>query len=130
MQTGHDTNTSIAFPVLIGDIGGTNARFAILVDAYAAPKEFPVIPTASYKTIDEAIQRGVLDKTSLQPRSAVLAIAGPIKDDEVDLTNAPWIVKPRQMIAEMGFKDVILINDFEAQAMATTSVEQDRKSVV
>ena len=123
MQTGNETNPSIAFPVLIGDIGGTNARFAILVDAYAAPKEFPVIPTASYATIDEAIQRGVLDKTSVQPRTAILAIAGPIKEDEVDLTNAPWIVKPRQMIAEMGFTEVILINDFEAQAMATTSVE-------
>ena len=27
---------SITFPVLIGDIGGTNARFSILVDLYAA----------------------------------------------------------------------------------------------
>ena len=26
---------------LVGDIGGTNARFALLVDSYAEPKEFP-----------------------------------------------------------------------------------------
>lgn len=118
-----DPAATLAFPILIGDIGGTNARFAILVDTYADPKEFPVIQTADYETIDEAIQQGVLDKTSLQPRSAVLAVAGPLREDEVDLTNSPWIVRPKKMIEEFGFHDVVLINDFEAQALATTSVE-------
>jgi glucokinase len=77
MPSSHETDHSIAFPVLIGDIGGTNARFAILTDAYAEPKEFPVLATADYPTIDEAIQTGVLDRTSLQPRSAILAVGRP-----------------------------------------------------
>ncbi len=65
------------FPVLVGDIGGTNARFAILVDSNAEPKEFPVLQTADYATIDEAIQDAVLDHISIRPRSAILAVAGP-----------------------------------------------------
>ncbi|MBN9137001.1 MAG: glucokinase, partial [Phyllobacterium sp.] len=46
MVTSADTDCIMKFPILVGDIGGTNARFAILVDAYAEPKEFPIIQTA------------------------------------------------------------------------------------
>ena len=122
MPSSSDSDTAIAFPILIGDIGGTNARFAILVDAYAEPREFPVLATADFATIEEAIQTGVLDRTSLQPRSAILAVAGPIKDDEIDLTNCDWVVRPNDMIKSLGFEDVIVINDFEAQALAAASL--------
>ena len=122
MPTFNETDHTIAFPILIGDIGGTNARFAILMDAYAEPKEFPILATADYPTIDEAIQTGVLDKTSLQPRSAILAVAGPIKGDEIDLTNCDWVIRPRDMIRDLGFENVVVINDFEAQALAAASL--------
>ncbi|MDP2733512.1 MAG: glucokinase [Hoeflea sp.] len=112
----------IAFPILIGDIGGTNARFAILLDANAEPREFPILATADYPTIDQAIQSGVLDKTSLQPRSAILAVAGPVKGDEIDLTNCDWVIQPKAMIRDLGFQDVVVINDFEAQALAAASL--------
>ncbi|MCY0093071.1 glucokinase [Hoeflea ulvae] len=117
-----DTDHIIPFPILIGDIGGTNARFAILLDANAEPKEFPIIHTADFATIDEAIQAGVLDKTSLQPRSAILAVAGPVKGDEIDLTNCDWVIRPREMIRDLGFEDIVVINDFEAQALAAASL--------
>lgn len=122
MPSPSDSDQAVAFPILIGDIGGTNARFAILVDAYAEPREFPVLATGDFGTIEEAIQTGVLDRTSLQPRSAILAVAGPIKGDEIDLTNCDWVVRPTQMIRDLGFDEVIVINDFEAQALAAASL--------
>jgi glucokinase len=122
MPISHETEHSIAFPILIGDIGGTNARFAILTDANAEPKEFPILATADFPTIDEAIQTGVLDRTSLQPRSAILAVAGPIKGDEIDLTNCDWVIQPKVMIRELGFENVTVINDFEAQGLAAASL--------
>ncbi len=113
------------FPVLVGDIGGTNARFAILVDSNAEPKEFPVLQTADYATIDEAIQSAILDHTSIRPRSAILAVAGPVDGDEIDLTNCDWVVRPKKMIADLGFEDVTVLNDFEAQALAVVSLGSD-----
>jgi glucokinase len=110
------------FPVLIGDIGGTNARFAILRDAFAEPKEFPIVQTANFATIDEAIQTAILDKTSIQPLSAVLAVAGPVDGDEIELTNCDWVVKPRHMIANLGLEEVLVVNDFEAQALAVVAL--------
>ncbi|MGK6314527.1 glucokinase [Neorhizobium sp. DT-125] len=120
----------LPFPILIGDIGGTNARFSILIDAYAEPKPFPNVRTADYPTIDEAIQNVVLDKTSVQPRSAILAIAGPIDGDEIDLTNCDWIVRPKAMIADLGFEDVLVVNDFEAQALAVAALPDEYREAL
>ncbi len=120
----------LPFPILIGDIGGTNARFSILVDVYAEPKEFPIVQTADFATIDEAIQAGVLDKTSLQPRAAILAIAGPINGEEIPLTNCPWVVRPKAMIAGLRLEEILIVNDFEAQALAIASLgDEDREAI-
>ncbi len=121
------SSTPLPFPILIGDIGGTNARFSILTDAYAEPKQFPNVRTADYPTIDEAIQKGVLDKTSVQPRAAILAVAGPIKADEIPLTNCPWVVRPKRMMEGLGLVDVLVVNDFEAQALAIAALSDDNR---
>lgn len=117
-----DEMTMLRFPVLIGDIGGTNARFAVLVDANAEPRQFPIVQTAAFATIDEAIQTTILDKTSIVPRSAVLAVAGPVDGDEIELTNCPWVVKPRQMFSTLGLEEIVVLNDFEAQALAVVAL--------
>ena len=120
----------LRFPILVGDIGGTNARFALLVDPHAEPKMFDIVQTSDFITIDDAIQAAVLDKTSLQPRTAVLAIAGPVDGDEIALTNCPWVVKPRAMIAGLGLEDVIVINDFEAQALAVVAMDESSLTAI
>ncbi len=115
---------NFVFPVLIGDIGGTNARFAILVDSYAEPKEFPVLLTQDFETIEDAIQSAVLDHTSILPRSAVIAVAGPVEGDEIPLTNCKWVVRPREMMERFNLADITVLNDFEAQALAVVSLDE------
>lgn len=118
------------FPILIGDIGGTNARFAILVDSYAEPKEFPIVQTADYANIDDAIQSEILDRTSIQPQSAVLAVAGPVDGDEIDLTNCDWVVRPKVMFETLGLSDIVVLNDFEAQALAVVALGEEHMEKV
>jgi glucokinase len=113
------------FPILIGDIGGTNARFAILLDSQAEPKEFPNVRVADYANIDVAIQEAILDSTSIQPRSAVLAVAGPVDGDEIDLTNCAWVVRPKELFEKLGLTDIVVLNDFEAQALATAALGEE-----
>ena len=112
----------LKFPVLIADIGGTNARFAILPDAESEPQHFPTVRTADYTSIDEAIAQTVLAKTSLSPASALIALAAPIDGDEIALTNCHWIVRPKQMIEVLGLEQILLLNDFEAQALAVIAL--------
>ncbi|MBL8582492.1 MAG: glucokinase [Rhizobiaceae bacterium] len=111
----------LGFPILVGDIGGTNARFALVTGRDAETQFMPTVATADYATIDDAIG-AVLRETSLHPVSAVLAIAGPVDGDEIPLTNCPWVVRPKGMPASVGIGDVVVLNDFEAQALAVVAL--------
>src|SRR5690606_924931 len=119
-----DQSVVLEYPILIGDIGGTNARFAIIVDAYADTREFPTIQTADFATIDEAIQ-SVLDQTNIIPRSALLAVAAVIEGDEIEMTNNKWVVRPREMMENLNIADIIVLNDFEAQALAVVALGEE-----
>ena len=108
----------IPYPALIGDIGGTNARFALIADAGAETRRLPTAHTADHATIDDAIAASLAGAGSAAPRSAVLALAGPIAGDRVQLTNCDWVVEPKKTIARFGLSEMVLINDFEAQSLS------------
>ena len=124
-----DSTTSaiagLTYPILIGDIGGTNARFAILKDSHSDPVFFPVISTEVCESLDEAIQLAVLDQTSVHPSSALLAVAGMVAGDQIELTNRGWTIQPQQMLETLRLESIIVINDFEAQALAVLSLPPD-----
>lgn len=108
----------LPFPVLIGDIGGTNARFALVDDAGAAIVRLPTVQTADYDTIDDAIDAAVIRGANARPKSAIIALAGPIVGERVPLTNCDWVVEPRVSVGRFGLSEMILLNDFEAQSLA------------
>lgn len=115
----------LRFPILIGDVGGTNARFSVVLDAASEAGEPIIVKTADFDTIDDAIRSAVLGRVPLHPNSAVLAVAGPVESDEIPLTNCPWVVKPKQMLANLGLSDIVVLNDFEAQALAVVALGEE-----
>lgn len=119
---GEGKTEAFEFPILVGDIGGTNARFAVVEHAGAATGEPQIVHTADFPTIDDAIRTAVIEKLGIQPRSALLAIAGPVIGDEIPLTNCPWVVKPKAMPSTVGITDTMVLNDFEAQALAVVAL--------
>ncbi len=110
-----------AFPVLVGDIGGTNARFGLLAAPDAPLEILSQVRTADHPDIDSAIATSLPEGTP-RPRTAVVAVAGPIRPDGIDLTNAHWAIRPASMFAETGLEDIVLLNDFEAQALSLTAL--------
>jgi glucokinase len=125
MPNPDDEAAALEFPILIGDVGGTNARFAVVMDADCEPGEPQIVQTASFETIDDAIRSAILDRLAVRPRSAVLAVAGPVDGDEIALTNCPWVVRPRAMFETLGLKDILVLNDFEAQALAVVALGEE-----
>ena len=57
-------------------------------------------------------------------------IGGPVDSDEIHLTNCPWIVRPKQMIKDFFLDDVIVLNDFEAQALAAASLDTEHRHAI
>ena len=113
---------ALDFPILIGDVGGTNARFAVVADAGSPAGEPKIVQTADFGTIDEAIRACLADGSMGQPKSAVIAVAGPVDGDAIPLTNCPWVVRPKGMFDTLGLTDVVVLNDFEAQALAVVAL--------
>jgi glucokinase len=112
-------------PVLIGDIGGTNARFAIADDGAAGYTSEQVYPCADFPTLVDAI-RFYLDQTDLPlPQSIYLAVAGPVVDEQVSLTNNPWSISVRELRQGFGSEGIYLLNDFEAIAWSIPGMSID-----
>lgn len=115
----------MSFPVLVADIGGTNARFAILATPTAEMVVFPTVQAADFADPNAAIRALDLGAKGLAPKTAVMAVAGPVTSDRVQMTNSHWVIEPKRMIAELGLDKVILVNDFEAQALALPAYGAD-----
>jgi len=102
-------------PVLLGDIGGTNARFAVLIGGELA--EVEQVMVADHPSFGAAIATFLARQ---QPRpdigAAVLAIAGPVRGEFCAITNSPWMIDAVELCATFGLTTVQLINDFEAVA--------------
>ena len=106
--------------ILVGDVGGTHARFAIVdVSGSGAlriehrldlQEECPAFSMA----LRTYIERSGL---SILPASAVIAVAGPVTEGRVRFTNRQWEIS-EGALKDFGFSEVRLINDFVALAFS------------
>lgn len=116
---------AFAFPVLLADIGGTNARFAVVDDPTAPFRDLGRTATADHPDPIAAIEAYVLPRLDTPPRSAILAVAAPIEGETIAFTNADWVLEPARLRAVLGLDTVVVINDFEAQALALPHLSGD-----
>lgn len=107
--------TDFSYPVLVADIGGTNCRLSLVEDAGAPHRPLARIGTGSHPTPEAALE-SVLTTLTQRPRSAVLAVAGPLEGRSAQLTNANWHFDGPQIGRALGLEQGLLVNDFEAQA--------------
>jgi glucokinase len=106
---------SQAADLLVADIGGTNARFAIS-DAEGALHEPRVLHAAKFPKIDEAISAYLSELKRPRPRQACFAVACPAKGPEIKLTNSSWHFVKADLRRHFQFDRFVVINDFEALA--------------
>lgn len=111
--------------LLVGDVGGTNARFAIahMKDGVPWLDHHESFPASQYPTFLEGVA-AFIDGCEVKPTGGVIAVAGPVEDGAIDLTNSPWAVSETEL-ATLGLNPVRLINDFEALAWGASVVPAD-----
>lgn len=102
---------------LIADIGGTNARFAVA--EHGRFDHLRILHTGDYPSLADAARDYLASlPDQLLPSRAALAIAGPVAADRVALTNQNWSFSIAEMTIELGVHELLVLNDFAAQAMA------------
>src|SRR5215469_14218344 len=102
--------------VLLGDIGATNARFAVLTEGRVGSVR--TLEVARFPRFVEAV---ALVRNELQGamniQAAAVAVAGPVSDDRCVLTNCSGIIDARELYDSFHIKASV-VNDFEAAATA------------
>lgn len=103
---------------LIADIGGTNARFA-MVHGDGAVRDVRVLACDDYADLIGAAE-AYLTAAALpdRPRRGAFAVASPVLDDHVSMTNRAWSFSTDRVRRRLGLEDLKVINDFAAVALA------------
>jgi len=112
------------FPVLVGDIGGTNSRFGLIKDAHSELELFKPVNTNDFPSLQSLIGAAVYAKTSTIPKRLVIGIAGPIIGNEYKLTYSHCKVMPDEIIADLKLSSAEFMNDFPAQALGVLAIER------
>jgi glucokinase len=112
-----------AFPALIADIGGTNARFALVTKAGERPTGTVRLRTGDFADLTEAVRAALSEGDLPRPASVLVAAAGPVADRRCRLTNAGspgrrFLIDGPATLADLGLGDGLLLNDFEALSVA------------
>jgi glucokinase len=106
---------------LVGDIGGTNARFALAEPTSGRPRlsGFKNLRCEDYPSLEAAIAAYFAGQPNEpRPSSAVIAVAGPVVDGAITFTNLGWKVSETELRKSLGFTSATLINDYAGLALA------------
>ena len=106
------------FPRLVGDIGGTNIRFAVITAAGSAPAQIRSFACASFPGPEAAILHYLASEGLARPPVAAFGIATPLTGDAVRMTNHPWAFSIEALRTALGLRHLVFINDFTALALA------------
>lgn len=109
-------------PAIIGDIGGTNARFAIAHNKQI--KHVKIFRTKDHPNFKNALleYQMYLQEVQVSYSRAVFAVAGPIEENSVDFTNSDWTLHLHELEQQLQCA-LTLMNDFAAQALALRAPE-------
>ncbi len=102
--------------ILAADIGGTRARLMLaeVVDGGFVELRRQQLASADFSGVAPLLDAFLHPGDA--PQLACLAVAGPVGDQRVQLTNLPWQLDGRALAGLHGIKHFHLLNDFAAQA--------------
>lgn len=115
--------------LVVVDIGGTHARFAIAQispDGAIVLGEPATLYTADYASFQTAWETFRARCGGTLPRAVSMAIAGPVGADVIRFTNNPWIIRPALINAKLEVDRFTLVNDFAAVAHATARADDSQ----
>lgn len=114
--------------ILVGDVGGTNVRFALaevgasgvtLSDVWKRPGD-------DYPSFEDALDAFRLD-SGFKVDGVALGVAGAVADGRVELLHRKWVVDRSALASrtDAAVSSVVLVNDFVAMARAAPELRAD-----
>ncbi len=123
--------------VLVGDVGGTNARFALYRYPIEAPGKGEIIDreirsVSDYAAFDAAMAAYLESRqlTGADLNGASLAVASAVVGQQVQFTNSPWRFSIPEIQAQFDFCHLRVLNDFEALGFSLDNLPATSLSTV
>lgn len=104
---------------LVGDIGGTHARFAVAVRG--ADGRIRLDQVRRYATAGGSFETRLAEYLATlaePPALGAFGAAGPVEEGRVELLNSGWRIEAASLQGRFGFRRTGLFNDFAAMAKA------------
>ena len=118
--------THTSFPRLLGDIGGTHARFAWQTQAGGPPTDVATYLCAQQNSLLDAVRHYLAEHGKPAPRWCGIGIANPITGDRVQMTNHHWSFSISDLQRSLALERLVVINDFTALALALADADAGR----
>jgi glucokinase len=113
--------------LLVGDIGATHARLALVSPEHGPtrPAREAVLPSQRYESFETLVREFLTPPPPTPVERAVFAVAGPVVRGSAELTNVGWVLAEETLRAALGVASVRLINDLVALACAVPHLPPD-----
>ena len=112
---------------LVGDIGGTNTRLLFSDENGINGQNYILknYPSQNFSDFNELLNEFISEFNLQHNIDAVcFAIAGPVENGAVAVTNLPWLIQEEQLKHYLGTTNVKLINDFYAVANGISELKE------
>jgi glucokinase len=110
--------TPAPYPRLVADIGGTNARFALVEAPGAAPTHLRALRCAEHSGRRPRCAPGWRTPAPACPLTPPSASPRRSTADGVAMTNHPWRFSIGALCGALGLRRLTVVNDFTALALA------------
>ena len=111
--------------LLIGDIGGTNTRVAVVPPKGGKPVLERRVPSRDFTSFNLAL-KAALDGTKFRFSGACFGIAGPVIGNRCIATNLPWVIDGRALSKAFKIPRVRLVNDLVALAYGAVNAKRSQ----
>ncbi len=105
-------------PRLVGDVGGTNARFAWVEAPGAGLSDVASYRCADHPSLEAVLCRYLEERRKPLPAWIAIGIANPVVGDQVQMTNHHWSFSVEAMRRSLGVERLLVLNDFAALALS------------
>ncbi len=109
---------------LCADIGGTNARLALVEDLQI--RQIKIFQSHRAQGIVPLLKRFSAETGRRLPPRACIAAAGIVEGKQVKGTNIPWNIDCEEILRELEIEQCLILNDFEAAAWGLLAVDKNQ----
>ena len=117
---------------LVADLGGTNIRFGLCKLSSTKVHLIRKHSIRDYESVAHLIKVYLNDVeiSSDQIAGCCFAIAGPIVNQKVKMTNSDWLISAQTINRALGINNTYLINDFHAVALSVPHLPESGLVVI